>query len=78
MECLGGTMGSVGTDMPKKKRPGRTGVYVELPDDLDRRFRKYVKARGSTVTVELRLAVERHITYPPPKVPPFPPDSPAP
>jgi hypothetical protein len=77
MDCLDGTMVSVGTtDMPKKKRPGRTGVYVELPDGLERSLRKYVAARGSTITAEIRQAIERHLKYPP-STPPLP-DSPAP
>lgn len=52
--------------MPTAKRPGFVGRYVELPDDLDERFRTFCEARGARLADQIRLALERHLAYPPP------------
>lgn len=61
--------------MPTKKRPGLTGVYVELPDEMVAELEALVKKLpiGSKAD-HIRLAVRRHIDNPPavivPSLPP--------
>ena len=59
--------------MPIAKRPGRTAISIDIPDDLDAELRAYCAAIGSKVTAEIRLAIKRHLQYPParetPKLP---------
>jgi hypothetical protein len=39
--------------MPSVKRPGRTGVYLDLPTDLVERFRAFVRGRGEPLTAHV-------------------------
>lgn len=61
--------------MPPKKRPGMTGVYVELPDDLLAKLTGLVDDLpiGSKAD-HIRLAIQRHCDNPPtvecPELPP--------
>jgi hypothetical protein len=59
--------------MPSKKRPGMVGRYIELTEELDRDFRAFCEKRGETFADQVRLAMRRHLKYPPPKadVPPM-------
>jgi hypothetical protein len=60
--------------MPSKPRPGKKGVYVELPEELDAAFRRYCEERGAKLADEIRMAIRRHLQNPPPaEVPPLPP-----
>lgn len=61
--------------MPPKKRPGVTGFYVELPDDLLAEFEAFVDGFPiGTKAQHVRLAMRRHIDHPPTaKVSPLPP-----
>jgi hypothetical protein len=52
--------------MPSVKRPGRTGVYLDLPTDLVERFRAFVRGRGEPLTAHVARAMERHLRHPPP------------
>ena len=64
--------------MPSVKRPGMVGVYVELPEGLRDRARAFAAGRGEQFADVVRLAIERHLAYPPaPPVPPPPPVIPA-
>jgi hypothetical protein len=61
--------------MPAVKRPGKVGLYVELSEGLDARLRAYCERIGSGVAEQVRLALERHLAYPPAEtVPPPLPD----
>ncbi len=53
--------------MPKVKRPGVVGRYVEFPDELDKRFRAFCESRGETFIANIVMAMERHLAYPPEK-----------
>lgn len=61
--------------MPPSKRPGVTGVYVELPDELMAEFEKFVDGFPvGTKAQHIRLALRRHMDHPPEaKVVPLPP-----
>jgi hypothetical protein len=61
--------------MPKKDaRPGWRGLYLELPDELDNQLRDHCRRADSRVADEVRLAIRRHLAYPPPpQTPPLPP-----
>lgn len=61
--------------MPTKPRPGKKGLYVELPTDLDEQLRTYCEKWGLKIADEVRLAIRRHLQNPPPQaeVPPLPP-----
>lgn len=52
--------------MPPKKRPGMTGFYVELPDELLAEFERFVESfpLGSKAQ-HVRLALRRHMDNPP-------------
>jgi hypothetical protein len=68
--------------MPSVERKGKKGKYVEIPDDLDRRFQAFCEGRGVKYTAQVVLAMERHLAYPPPPpvppaLPPLPADAPA-
>lgn len=58
-----------------RERPGHKGRFVEVPDDLDARFRAYCDSRGLKYSQEVRHAMERHLAYPPPAVAPLPNES---
>lgn len=61
--------------MPTQKRPGVTGVYVELADDVVAELEELVDRLplGSKAD-HIRLAVRRHLDSPPTvTVPPLPP-----
>ena len=61
--------------MPAVKRPGKVGLYVELPEALNEELRAYCERTGSGVAEQVRLAIRRHLTYPPaPEPPPVLPD----
>jgi hypothetical protein len=60
--------------MPSVQRKGKTGVYVELPDDLLARAKAFAEGRGEKFTAVVREALERHLAYPPPPRTPPPPD----
>jgi predicted DNA-binding protein len=57
-------------------RPGKIGVYVELPIELRDRFKAFCKDRGEDFAAHVRQAMERHLKYPPPvaEVEPLPVD----
>jgi hypothetical protein len=61
--------------MPSKKRPGVVGVYVELPEEQDRRLRELAARLGlGGITDHIRMAIDRHLAHPPTlTVPPLPP-----
>jgi hypothetical protein len=63
--------------MPTQPRPGKKGLYVELPNDLDTALRSYCEQRGLKLADEVRLAIRRHLANPPKpaEVPPLPPIS---
>ena len=52
--------------MPAKKRPGLTGVYVEIPDEMHAALEELVKRLplGSKAD-HIRLAIARHLDAPP-------------
>lgn len=52
--------------MPVKKRPGMTGVYVELADEKIAALEKLVDSLplGSKAD-HIRLAIDRHLAHPP-------------
>jgi hypothetical protein len=52
--------------MPADKRPGKKGMYVELPADLDAKFRAFVERFPlGTITQHIQLAIRRHMADPP-------------
>jgi hypothetical protein len=52
--------------MPSKKRPGVVGVYVELPEEQDRRLRALAERLGlGGITDHIRMAIDRHLANPP-------------
>ncbi len=61
--------------MPSADRPGKKGVYVELPEDLDEALRELVKSLPfGTLTQHIVLALRRHVANPPSvEVPELPP-----
>jgi hypothetical protein len=61
--------------MPKIHRPGKTGVYVELENDLLARVRGFANSRNEKFNRVLTEALQRHLAYPPailPELPPLP------
>lgn len=61
--------------MPPKKRPGVTGVYVEIPDALLARLEALVGSLPIGGKADhIRLAIQRHCDHPPtvemPELPP--------
>lgn len=62
--------------MPAKKRPGVTGVYVELPDsDVAALDALVAKLPLGGKADHIRLAVRRHLAHPPTvSVPELPPE----
>ncbi len=71
-------MGEEVIAMPKEKPPGRTGVYVELPDGLLARLDTLVGSLPLGGKADhIRLAVSRHVDSPPvltlPPLAPVPP-----
>jgi hypothetical protein len=65
--------------MPDVARAGKVGVYVELPIDLRDRFKAFCKDRGVEFVTQVRMALERHLAYPPPpeEIAPLPDAQPA-
>jgi hypothetical protein len=52
--------------MPSVDRPGKRGMYVELPEDLDAEFRAFVeKYPLGTISQHVVLAIRRHMASPP-------------
>jgi hypothetical protein len=52
--------------MPKAKPPGRTGMYVELPDELVARLDDLVRRLPLGGKADhVRMALERHLASPP-------------
>ena len=64
--------------MPSEKRKGWVGRYIELPDGLDRELKAFVESHGGRWAEHVRMAIRRHLAYPPPEAPPLAPlpDSP--
>ena len=52
-----------------RRRPGWTSCFVDLPRDLDAALRARCAATGTRVSSEIRLAIARHLAYPPPPAP---------
>lgn len=52
--------------MPSKQRPGKRGLYVELPEEMDRQLRLRCERIGAKIADEVRAAIGRHLAYPPP------------
>ncbi len=53
--------------MPKKTdRPGWRLLYLEIPDELDDALRARCASVGTRMSDEVRLALRRHLAYPPP------------
>jgi hypothetical protein len=56
----------------KGKAKGTVQLAVELPLELDARLRERCARVGAKLTDEVRLAIRRHLDYPPPDaVPPL-------
>jgi hypothetical protein len=54
------------SDMPTEKRPGKKGVYVELPEDLDAEFRAFVESFPvGGIAQHVQWAIRRHMDTPP-------------
>jgi hypothetical protein len=51
--------------MPTDERPGRKGVYVELPLELLEEVRRLAEANGRGFRDEVQHALERHLAAPP-------------
>jgi hypothetical protein len=51
---------------------GAKQLAVELPAEFVDRFKAWVKARKEKIGPTVMLALERHMAYPPPPVPPAP------
>ena len=52
--------------MPAKKRPGVTGVYVEIPDEMVAELDELAeKMPLGNKADHIRLAVKRHLANPP-------------
>ena len=52
--------------MPEAKRPGKKGIYVELPEDLDAEFRAFVdRVPLGTISQHVAMALRRHMANPP-------------
>lgn len=51
--------------MPSAKRPGYTGMYIELPDALYEWLVSHCNREGTRKTAEIRMALKRHLTHPP-------------
>lgn len=51
--------------MPRQKKPGRTGVYIEFEDGLLVRIRALAGKNGRTIKDEVQHACRRHLTQPP-------------
>lgn len=51
--------------MPSDDRPGRKGVYVELPLDLLEAVRRLAERNGRGFRDEVQHALERHLEAPP-------------
>lgn len=63
--------------MPRKGAKNLIPLFVELSPELDGRLRDYCKERGARIADEVRMAIRRHLDYPPAESPPLP-DGPAP
>ena len=64
--------------MPSVERPGKKGVYVELPEKLLKDARAFAEARGESFAFVVTEALRRHMAYPPPPPPPPVPPPPEP
>ena len=53
------------------RRPGKVSIYLELPDALEARLRARLTQTGATLAHEIRIALTRHLEYPP-EVAPLP------
>jgi hypothetical protein len=52
--------------MPTKKRPGLTGVYVEIPDEMVAELEKLcARLPLGNKADHIRLALRRHLDHPP-------------
>jgi len=51
--------------MPSDDRPGRKGVYVELPLEMIEAVRQLAERNGRGFRDELQHALERHLEAPP-------------
>jgi hypothetical protein len=59
--------------VPTHRTPGMTQLGVDILDELSDRLREYCARVGSTITIEVRLAIRRHPAVPPrDAVPPLP------
>jgi hypothetical protein len=58
--------------MPSKKRPGKVGRYVELPEQLNAQLVAFCDAAGVGVAAVVREAIARHLRFPPPPPTPAP------
>ena len=54
----------------KKRRPGWSALYVELPDEQSARLRAFCESRNERVSEVIREALERHMASPPTRVVP--------
>jgi hypothetical protein len=52
--------------MPAKERPGMIGKYVELTEEQAERLLSFARGRGESFAHHVRLAIDRHLAYPPP------------
>jgi hypothetical protein len=56
----------------KGKAKGTVQLALEIPEELDARLRERCARVGAKLTDEVRLAIRRHLDYPPPDaVPPL-------
>jgi len=69
--------------MPTKKRPGMTGVYVEIPDEMNAELEAIAGSLPLGGKADhVRMAIRRHLDNPPrvesTPLPPVPSDPPKP
>lgn len=62
--------------MPAKDRPGKKGIYVELPEDVDKELRELVESLPlGGIAQHVIMAIRRHLASPPtvtiPDLPPI-------
>jgi hypothetical protein len=61
--------------VPTNRSKGMTQLGVDIPNELSARLRDYCHSRGSKLADEVRLAIRRHLDYPPADTSPPLPDA---
>ncbi len=57
---------------PTSEREGQKSLFVHMPEALYDALEEFATKRGTNKSDEVRMAVRRHLAYPPPELAPLP------